>query len=120
MTVICTLYCAEFKYPALSLEIGSILLKFVQFDLFDCGPFFDQLFGVDDTKPYTINFKFAGYGSRQLSRTMGSLFVLSFLSLVLSLVLRILLFAKFLPDIVRSKISDFLVKIYWNGVISFI
>jgi hypothetical protein len=41
LTVICTLYCAGFKYPALSLEIGSILLKFVQFDLFDCGPIFD-------------------------------------------------------------------------------
>jgi hypothetical protein len=36
------------------------------------------------------------------------------------MLLRILLCAKFLPDIVRSKISDFLVNIYWNGVFSYI
>ena len=118
--MICTLYCAGFKYPALSLEIGSILLKFVQFDLFDCGPLFDQLFGVDDTKPYTSNFESAGYRSRQLARTMGSQFAITFVFLVLSILLRILLCAKFLPDIVRSKISDFLVSFYWNGFFSYI
>jgi hypothetical protein len=92
----------------------------VQFDLFDCGPLFDQLFGADDTKPYTSNFESAGYGSRQLARTMGSQFAITFVLLVLSMLLRILLCAKFLPDIVRSKISDFLFNIYWNGVFSYI
>ena len=51
---------------------------------------------------------------------MGSVFVISFAFLVLILLSRILLFAKFLPDTVRSKISSFLDKFYWNGVFSYI
>ena len=51
---------------------------------------------------------------------MGSLFVLSFITLAFTLLLRILLFVKFLPAPLRSKISDFLSKIYWNIVFGFI
>jgi hypothetical protein len=53
-------------------------------------------------------------------RTMGSQFAILFVFLILSILLRILLYAKFVPDIVRSKISDFLVNFYWNGVFSYI
>ena len=90
----------------------------MQFDLFDCDPLYDQIFGVDDTEPYTSNFESAGYGSRQLVRIMGSFFMISFISLVLSLLGRILLFAKFLPASLRSKISDLVSKFYWNCVFS--
>ncbi len=92
----------------------------MQFDLFDCHPLYDQIFGVDETEPYTDNFGSAGYGSRQLMRIMGSLFMMSLISLALSLLLRILLFVKFLPAPLRSKISEFLNKIYWNYVLGFI
>ncbi len=92
----------------------------MQFDLFNCDPLYDQIFDVDETKPYTDNFTYAGYGSRQLVRIMGSLFIISFISLALSILGRVLLFAKFLPASLRSKISDFLERFYWNIVLGYI
>ncbi len=92
----------------------------MQFDYFDCEPLYDKLFGVDETEPYTSNFEFSGYSSRQLARNMGSVFVISFFFLVLILLLKILLFARFLPDTVRSKISSFLDKFFLNGVFSYV
>jgi len=92
----------------------------VQFDLFDCEPLYDKIFGADETRPYTGNFGSAGYGSRKLVRIMGSLFIISFFALVLSIFGKILTFAKFLPELLRSKISENLDKIYWNYIFSFI
>ena len=92
----------------------------MQFDLFDCGPLYDKIFGEDETKPYTGNFGSAGYGSRKLVRVMGSLFIMSLITLVLSMFGKILTLAKFLPEPLRSKISEYLNKIYWNHVLSFI
>jgi hypothetical protein len=51
---------------------------------------------------------------------MGSIFIISFFSLTLSLLGKLLLFAKFLPDPLNSKISELLAKFYWNGVFAFI
>ena len=92
----------------------------MQFDLFDCEPLYDKIFGADETRPYTGNFGSAGYGSRKLVRIMGSLFMISLIALVLSIFGKILTFAKFLPEPLRSKISGNLDKIYWNYVLSFI
>ncbi len=80
------------------------MLLFVQFDLFDCKALYNQMFGTDETKPYSSNFLATGYGSRQLVRTMGSLFMITLFTLGLSLLGRILLFAKFIPAPVRSMI----------------
>jgi hypothetical protein len=63
------------------------------------------MFGADETQPYSDNFLAAGYGSRQLVRIMGSLFITTFCLLTLSLSARILLFAKFLSEKLRSKIE---------------
>jgi hypothetical protein len=30
-----------------------LLLRFVQFDLFDCSPLYNQMFGTDETLPYS-------------------------------------------------------------------
>ena len=92
----------------------------MQFDLFDCGPLYEKIFGADETRPYTGNFGSAGYGSRKLVRIMGSLFMMSLIALGLSIFGKILTFAKFLPEPLRSKISGNLDKIYWNYVLSFI
>ena len=92
----------------------------MQFDLFDCEPLYDKIFGADETRPYTGNFGSAGYGSRKLVRIMGSLFMISLIALVLSIFGKILTFAKFRPEPLRSKISGNLDKIYWNYVLSFI
>jgi len=92
----------------------------VQFDLFDCEPLYEKIFGADETRPYTGNFGSAGYGSRKLVRIMGSLFMMSLIALGLSIFGKILTFAKFLPEPLRSKISGNLDKIYWNYVLSFI
>jgi hypothetical protein len=45
---------------------------------------------------------------------------MSLIALVLSIFGKILTFAKFLPEPLRSKISGNLDKIYWNYVLSFI
>ena len=92
----------------------------MQFDLFDCEPLYEKIFGADETRPYTGNFGSAGYGSRKLVRIMGSLFMMSLIALGLSIFGKILTFAKFLPEPLRSKISGNLDKIYWNYVLSFI
>jgi hypothetical protein len=63
------------------------------------------MFGADETQPYSANFFAAGYGSRQLVRIMGSLFMTTFCFITLSLFAKILLFAKFVPAILRSKIE---------------
>jgi hypothetical protein len=120
LSVICTLYCLKFQYPALAQQLSLILLNFVQFDLFDCNPLYNQIFGPDKTQPYSANFLAAGYGSRQLVRIMGSLFMTTFCFITLSLCARILLFAKFLPAICRSKIEKKLGTIYWNGFYGYI
>jgi hypothetical protein len=51
---------------------------------------------------------------------MGSLFIISFISLALSMLGRVLLFAKFFPASLRTKISDFLGRFYWNIVLGYI
>jgi hypothetical protein len=47
LAVVSTLYCMKFQYPALAQQLGSILIQFVQFDLFDCNPLYDGIFGAD-------------------------------------------------------------------------
>jgi hypothetical protein len=78
------------------------------------------MFGPDDTEPFSPNFLAAGYGTRQLVRTMGSLFMIILCSLVLSGIGKMFLYAKFLPAILRSHIADYLDGVYWNGVFSLI
>ncbi len=46
--------------------------------------------------------------------------MISLIALVLSIFGKILTFAKFLPELLRSKISENLDKIYWNYIFSFI
>jgi hypothetical protein len=46
--------------------------------------------------------------------------MISLIALVLSIFGKILTFAKFLPEPLRSKISGIIDKIYWNYVLSFI
>ncbi len=51
---------------------------------------------------------------------MGSVFVISYFFLVLISLLKILLFVRFLPDTVRSNISSFLDKFFWNSAFSYV